>query len=101
MIIDISIIDHVCQKRKLDPLPSAAFQILLSLAEDEEDMRTMTRALLTDRFKLKIHSETPQTAVLNMVSAKPGKIRLALKLVPDREPMEIYVLDHVERPSGN
>ena len=68
---------------------------------DEEDMRTMMRALLADRFKLKMHCETQQAAVLNMVSAKPGKTRLALKLVPDRESIEIYVLDHVERPSGN
>jgi uncharacterized protein (TIGR03435 family) len=68
---------------------------------DEEDMRMMMRALLADRFKLKMHSETQQAVVLNTVSAKPGKMRLALKLVPDREPMEIYVLDHVERPSEN
>jgi Protein of unknown function (DUF3738) len=68
---------------------------------DEEDMRTMMRSLLAYRFKLKMHSETLQPAVLNMVSAKPKKMRLGLKLVPDREPIEIYMLDHVERPSGN
>ena len=33
-IIDILSIDHM-PKRKLDPLPSAAFQILLSLAEED------------------------------------------------------------------
>ncbi len=32
--IDILIIDHM-PKRKLDPLPSAAFQILLSLADED------------------------------------------------------------------
>ena len=61
----------------------------------------MIRALLADRFKLEMHSETQQAAALNKVSAKPGKMRSALKLVPDREPIEIYVLDYVERPWGN
>jgi DNA-binding PadR family transcriptional regulator len=34
-MIDISIIDYDMPKRKLDPLPSAAFQILLSLADED------------------------------------------------------------------
>ena len=34
-IIDISIIEQSMPKRKLDPLPSAAFQILLSLADED------------------------------------------------------------------
>ncbi len=34
-VIDISIIDGVMPKRKLDPLPSAAFQILLALADSD------------------------------------------------------------------
>lgn len=34
-IIDISTIEHTMPKRKLDPLPSAAFQILLSLADED------------------------------------------------------------------
>jgi DNA-binding PadR family transcriptional regulator len=33
--IDISIIEYQMPKRKLDPLPSAAFQVLLSLAEGD------------------------------------------------------------------
>ena len=33
--IDIPIIDQTMPKRKLDPLPSAAFQILLSLADED------------------------------------------------------------------
>ena len=34
-IFDITIIEHTMPKRKLDPLPSAAFQILLSLADQD------------------------------------------------------------------
>jgi DNA-binding PadR family transcriptional regulator len=34
-MINISIIDYAMPKRKLDPLPSAAFQILLSLADED------------------------------------------------------------------
>ena len=34
-LLDISIIEHPMPKRKLDPLPSAAFQILLSLADGD------------------------------------------------------------------
>jgi DNA-binding PadR family transcriptional regulator len=34
-LIDISIIEHEMPKRKLDPLPSTAFQILLSLAGND------------------------------------------------------------------
>jgi Protein of unknown function (DUF3738) len=68
---------------------------------DKEDMRIMMRALLADRFKLKMHSEAQHVPVLNMVPPEQGETGPALKLVPDKGPVEIYMLDHVERPSEN
>ena len=39
----------------------------------KDDMRAMMRALLAERFGLKLHTEVREIAVLDMVLAKPGK----------------------------
>lgn len=46
----------------------------------KDEMRLMMRALLAERFKLAIHSETQQMPVYGLVLAKPG--RLGPKLAP-------------------
>jgi uncharacterized protein (TIGR03435 family) len=46
----------------------------------------MMRALLADRFKLKIHSETQQMAVLDLVPEKTGRLGPTLKAHPDDDP---------------
>jgi uncharacterized protein (TIGR03435 family) len=40
---------------------------------NKDDMRTMLRALLADRFKLQIHTETRTDKVYDLVLAKPGR----------------------------
>jgi len=40
---------------------------------DKDQLRLMMRALLADRFRLAIHSETREVPVLALVPAKPGK----------------------------
>lgn len=67
----------------------------------KEDMRTMMRALLAERFKLKMHTDTQHVTILNALAIKAGKTGPASNLLPNQEPVEVYVLDHVERPSGN
>ncbi len=42
-------------------------------APGKDDMRLMMRSLLSDRFKLALHSETRQVPVLALVLLKPGK----------------------------
>jgi uncharacterized protein (TIGR03435 family) len=39
----------------------------------KDEMRTMMRALLADRFKLKVHRETHQMGVMDLEMVKPGK----------------------------
>ena len=48
----------------------------------KDDMRTMMRALLADRFHLKLHSETREVAVFDMILARPGKTGPSLKAHP-------------------
>jgi uncharacterized protein (TIGR03435 family) len=46
----------------------------------KDDMRAMMRALLAERFGLKIHTEMRETSVLDMVLAKPGVMGKTLKV---------------------
>ncbi len=49
----------------------------------KDDMRTMMRALLADRFKLKIHTEKREIPVFELVLTKPGKTGPQLRLHTD------------------
>jgi uncharacterized protein (TIGR03435 family) len=46
----------------------------------KNDMRTMVRALLADRFRLRLHTETRIDKVYDLVLAKPGQIGRSLHL---------------------
>ena len=52
----------------------------------KDDMRAMMRALLADRFHLRLRNETRETSVLDMVPARPGRVGPALKLHPPDDP---------------
>jgi uncharacterized protein (TIGR03435 family) len=52
----------------------------------KDGMRMMTRALLADRFQLKIHTESHEAKVFDLVLAKPGKTGPTLKLHPSGDP---------------
>jgi uncharacterized protein (TIGR03435 family) len=47
---------------------------------DKDDMRAMMRALLAERFGLKIHTEMQETSVLTLVLAKPGVMGKTLRV---------------------
>jgi uncharacterized protein (TIGR03435 family) len=53
---------------------------------NKNDMRTMMRALLADRFKLRLHTETHVDKVYDLVLAKPGKTAPALHEHPSDDP---------------
>jgi uncharacterized protein (TIGR03435 family) len=53
---------------------------------DKNDMRTMMRALLADRFKLQLHTETRVDRVYDLVLAKAGKTAPALHEHPSNDP---------------
>jgi uncharacterized protein (TIGR03435 family) len=46
----------------------------------KDDMRAMMRALLAERFGLKIHTEMQETSVLALVLAKPGVMGKTMKV---------------------
>jgi uncharacterized protein (TIGR03435 family) len=46
----------------------------------KDDMRAMMRALLAERFALKIHTEMRETSVLDMELAKPGVLGKTLRV---------------------
>jgi len=48
----------------------------------KDDMRAMMRALLAERFALKIHTEMQETSVLTLVLAKPGVLGKTLRVHP-------------------
>lgn len=52
----------------------------------KDDMRTMLRALLADRFKLQLHSVTATDKVYDLVLAKPPKTGPALQQHPAADP---------------
>ncbi len=52
----------------------------------KNEMRLMMRALLADRFKFAMHTETREVPVLAIVLAKPGKLGPALRLHPEGAP---------------
>jgi hypothetical protein len=56
---------------------------------DRSAVMRMLRAMLEDRFKLKVHQETPEL---------PPP---ALKLESTKAPVEVLVIDSVERPTAN
>jgi uncharacterized protein (TIGR03435 family) len=49
---------------------------------DKDDMRAMMRALLAERFGLKIHTEMQEISVLDLVLAKPGAMGKTLRVHP-------------------
>jgi uncharacterized protein (TIGR03435 family) len=49
---------------------------------DKDDMRAMMRALLAERFGLKMHTEMQETSVLDLVLAKPGVMGETLRVHP-------------------
>jgi len=51
-----------------------------------DDKRRMMRALLAERFKLKIHTETRDSAVMQVELVKPGKVGPALTAHPAADP---------------
>ena len=76
------------QKQLPDWANSARFDIDARVEGEpaKDDMRTMVRALLADRFKLVLHAETKEIAVFDMVLAKPGKTGPALTPHPADDP---------------
>jgi uncharacterized protein (TIGR03435 family) len=52
----------------------------------KDDMRTMLRALLADRFKLQLHAVTATDKVYDLVLARPGKTGPALQEHPGSDP---------------
>jgi uncharacterized protein (TIGR03435 family) len=80
----------------------------------------MFRPLLADRFQLKFHRETRQMPIYSLGVAKNGpklqatasgvrgyisagrvQEQLGLKLEAGKGPIEVLVIDHVEKPSDN
>ena len=55
---------------------------------DKDQMRMMMRALLAERFKLKMHTESRDATVLAFVLVKPGKMGPQLQLHPADAPCE-------------
>ena len=58
----------------------------------------MMRALLVERFRLKAHFETREKTIYVMTFAREDK-QLGLKLEPLRRPVEILVVESVDRPT--
>ncbi len=52
----------------------------------KDDMRTMVRTLLGDRFQLKLHLKAREVPVFDMILAKPGKTGPSLKPHPANDP---------------
>jgi uncharacterized protein (TIGR03435 family) len=52
----------------------------------KDDMRTMLRALLADRFKLQLHAVTASDKVYDLVLARPGKTGRGLQEHPAGDP---------------
>jgi uncharacterized protein (TIGR03435 family) len=61
--------------------------------------RLMMRALLRDRFQLKIHYETRQTPIYALVLAKPGKFGPRLRLHQPDDP--VCTIAQAAPPSGS
>ena len=52
----------------------------------KDEMRQLMRALLADRFKLAVHTESRETPVAAVVLAKEGKLGAQLRRHPEGEP---------------
>jgi uncharacterized protein (TIGR03435 family) len=85
--------------------PLSALAGLLGMALDRPVIDTTG---ITDQFEIHLvfsPDDPPQPAAINAPDA-PGifeaiQEQLGLKLVPARGPVDVLVIDHVERPSEN
>jgi uncharacterized protein (TIGR03435 family) len=79
-------------------------------AIDREELCAMLQAMLADRFQLNLHREVRQLAVYDLLVAKGGpKMKeteggltpLPPGLRAARGPVEVVVIDRIEKPSAN
>ena len=66
----------------------------------KDQMRLMMQALLADRFKLAIHTETQQLPVFALVLVKPGKTGPQLQPYPDSSPCDTSAATGTNSPPG-
>lgn len=76
----------------IDPASFAAMQ-KLSPALQRSQVRWMEQELLVDRFHLKLHTENrqPEAATRAATEIAPAPV----------QPVQVLVIDHIERPSEN
>ncbi len=65
----------------------------------KDQMRLMVQSLLADRFKLAIHFEKQQMAVLGLTLVKPGKTGPKLMLHADGPPCDVPAEKLADRPA--
>jgi uncharacterized protein (TIGR03435 family) len=85
--------DHYDVDARVDESLAAAFATM-SREQQKEKTGLMMQALLTDRFKLRVHFESRELPFYALVSVKGGS-----KLVAAKEPPVVMEGDDRERPS--